>query len=165
MKDDVYDACCWGSHIPALLACLADTVGPVLEIGMGHFSTPALHAYCVQANRKLVSVEKDPKWLETFRHLEHTNHGFVNSIDKVLTWTTWSVVFIDDSPGGENRLNHFQRFIGKAHYVVVHDYHLDNEQAIAPVIDGLNSHITKSYQPPTLIASQHRTIPQSIICL
>jgi hypothetical protein len=36
----------WGSHLPSLAACLASSRGPVIELGVGHFSTPFLHAYC-----------------------------------------------------------------------------------------------------------------------
>lgn len=166
MNDATYDACAWGSHLPALLACLADTVGPVLEIGVGHFSTPALHAYCVSAGRALLSVEKDEKWMQAFKgNFKCSLHQFTDLADGISINGPWSVVLIDDSPGGENRANHFQYFIDRSVYVVVHDYHLENQDHIDPLLSDCHFHITKTYQPPTLIASKVREIPKSILCL
>lgn len=162
LKDDVYDACAWGSHLPALLGCLADTVGPVLEIGIGHFSTPALHAFCVQADRRLVSVENNPEWMDKFVHLAGPQHQFVKEISPTKGW---ALVFIDDSPGGKHRADRFKAFIDNSIFVVVHDYHLENSDSIGPLLKGVRHHITKTYQPPTLIASKVREIPKSILCL
>ncbi len=112
MSDDIYDACAWGSHLPALLACLADTVGPVLELGIGHFSTPALHAYCVQADRTLVSLESDPKWYEQFRKFQGGKHFIIQAdYDWWMSSSceqSWSVALIDNSPGGKRRADDFQ---------------------------------------------------------
>ncbi len=170
MKDDVYDACCWGSHLPALLGCLADTVGPVLELGIGHFSTPALHAFCVQANRQLTSIEQDRKWVNQFAKYRCKEHqilcGEYDDVLASLEKHSWSVVLIDNSPGGKRRADDFRTLIQKAIYVVVHDFHLENSEAIGPFLtNGINSHITTSYQPPTLVAARTRTIPMSIRCL
>lgn len=162
MKDDTYDACAWGSHLPALLACLGDTVGSVLEIGVGHFSTPALHAFCVQAYRNLVSVENNPEWISKFAHMECQQHRLVKEIAPTKGW---SVVFIDDSPGGRHRADRFRDYIDNSIFVVVHDYHLENEEHISPLLKGVRHHVTKTYQPPTLIASKVREIPRSILCL
>ena len=46
MTPEMETAVKWQSHLPALLACIAVTHGPVLELGVGHFSTPHLHALC-----------------------------------------------------------------------------------------------------------------------
>lgn len=164
MIDNTYDACAWGSHLPSLLACLADTVGPVLEIGIGHFSTPALHAFCVSAQRKLVSVETNLDWMKEFRgDMAHQYHEF-HSWNPVPV-KGWSVVFIDDSPGGDHRANEFRDYLDKSVFVVVHDYHRENEEAIKPLLDGVRYHVTTTYQPPTLVASKVREIPKSILCL
>jgi len=40
-----------GTHLPALLACVSRTAGGVIELGVGHFSTPILHAVCEAAGR------------------------------------------------------------------------------------------------------------------
>ena len=164
--DNTYDPLAWGSHLPALLACLADTVGPVLEIGVGHFSTPVLHAFCVQADRNLVSVEKDINWFDLFsKKYTSKTHKFDPDTKVASCYRNWAVVLIDDSPGGENRSNHFSCFIQRSAFVVVHDYHKENQEASEPLLQGINHHATTTYQPPTLIASRIREIPQSILCL
>lgn len=55
------DAYC--SHRPLLWEALRLTPGtPVLELGMGHGSTPYLARYCEQETRALYSAEADPAW-------------------------------------------------------------------------------------------------------
>ncbi len=169
MSDDIYDACAWGSHLPALLACLADTVGPVLEVGIGHFSTPALHAYCNQCERTLVSVEDNPDWFKVFEKLMDRNHtiivGDYNVWLPALAEKSWSVTFIDNSPGGKRRSDDFCLLSPRSVYTIVHDYHKENSEAIEPFLGGFNYHVTQTYQPPTLVASRTRPIPQSILLL
>lgn len=158
----------WGSHLPAVLACFASTVGPVLELGVGHISTPALHALCLASDRLLTSVEQDLTWFKMFQsHYEKAGHRFIHGeYDDVvpeLAKEEWSVVLIDNSPGGERRRKDFQSFITCSGFVVTHDYHLENQDAIEPLLNGTNRYVTRYYQPPTLIASKTRSIPFSII--
>jgi hypothetical protein len=64
----------WGSHLPALLACVAATDGPILEAGVGWNSTPMLHALCAPTERQLMSLDGNPEWLERFSHLDRPWH-------------------------------------------------------------------------------------------
>ena len=167
MKDDVYDACAWGSHLPPLLGCIGDTVGHVLEIGVGNFSTPALHAICGSSQRKLVSLEQSKEWIDKFRgRFSKQNHIFhLGEYDETVPfWARdeWSVALIDNSPGGERRRKDFETMIQRSIYVVVHDYHLENSQAIEPLLKGLAYHVCNLYQPQTLVASKFREIPNCI---
>lgn len=160
----------WGSHLPALFACLANTVGPVIEVGVGHFSTPILHAFCVEEDRQLISVEQDRGWFEKFENFRSKNHGiycgeYSELIPLLAKEKQWAVSLIDNSPGGNRRACDFSELIKSSVFVVVHDYHLENEEAIGPLLKGMNTHITRRYSPPTLVASRIRTIPQSILCL
>lgn len=158
----------WGSHLPALGACLAVTETlDVLEIGMGQFSTPFLHAYCVSAGRKLVSVEADTDWA-TKMFLEHDLHSYlVGPYDQALpplASRQWGVVLIDNSPGGERRRKDFEMFFSRSQYVIVHDYHLDNEAEIGPLLDAatMEFHVCKRQQPPTLIVSKYVFVPKGV---
>lgn len=159
------------SHLPALLACVGDTVGDVLEIGMGHFSTLQLHSLLAVMDRKLVSVESDSEWYDHFYSMlvNSGHHKMMNTSYELalaeLSKAAWSVTFIDHSPGGENRANAFRSTIGCSQYVVVHDYWDENELAIAPLLTRLDSHVTKTYLPPTLIASRVRKIPKVLLKL
>lgn len=145
------------SHLPALLACIVSTSGTVLELGVGHFSTPQLHALCGALGRRVISVESDSEWREHFRsRYEGITHWFKRDISMP---GRWSVAFIDHSPGGENRAKAFKELIEFSDYVVVHDYHDENEEAIGPLLSGLKWHVCKSIFPPTLAASRTKDIP------
>lgn len=149
------------SHLPALLACIPATTGPVLELGVGYFSTPHLHAICGALGRFLVSVETDKDWRMHFAEKYCTpSHIFDH---KLSTNKRWSVAFIDDSPGGQHRAEMFKTLIEVSDYVVVHDYHDENEEAISPLLPGLTAHVCRLVFPPTLIASKTKGIPPVLI--
>lgn len=159
----------WGSHLPALLAAVAETTGPVLELGIGYFSTPHLHALCTAQRRWLVSVEDNPEWYQLFARYESNLHSlrlvdYRNALVE-MSAKRWSVVFVDHSPGGKNRGNAFSAFINCSELVLVHDYHLENEDAIKPLLIGVAHCVITAFQPPTLVASKSRDIPDSIINL
>lgn len=153
----------WDSHFPAILACLAVTKGDVLELGIGHNSTPQLHAYCVSSNRYLRSIERSPEWFGQFTHLQTQGHDLILSDYAAPPGQFgWSVVFIDQSPGGEERARSFREYIDSSEYLVVHDYWRENEAAIAPLLAGCNFHVCRKYEPPTLVASKKLPIPLGI---
>lgn len=144
----------WTSWLPAVGFALARSTGPVLEIGIGHFSTPFLHEYCKGAGRNLFSVESNAGWLAKFEKLGH---------DFRYDWKDLSdfrlgVTFIDNSPGGKARLDPFLAFLGRSDFVVVHDYHRENEEAIKPFLDGVNYRVFETYNPPTLLASKFHQV-------
>jgi hypothetical protein len=157
------EAMAWGSHMPMLLMALGSTHGAVLEIGVGHFSTPHLHYLCGGMNRRLVSVEQAKDWHDEFKityeaSFHSFRHGEYMDVLPGLAELPWSVVFIDNSPGGKARSDIFELFIDRAEYVVVHDYHLENEDAIKPLLANGSHMVSNLYQPPTLLASRNRTI-------
>ncbi len=149
----------WCSWLPALTRALVLSNGPVLEVGIGHFSTPFIHEYCKYSVRELISLEDDIGWGESLRKWFETDthrfriSGYSESIPKEAE-KTWGVVFIDNSPGGKARSDPFRLLANKAKYVVVHDYHRENEEAIAPIIKelGMKHKVYNDYQPPTLLA-------------
>lgn len=155
----------WGSHLPALLLAVGSSNGPVLELGVGHFSTPHLHAICGARRRSLVSVDDSPEWAAKFKGYNSPNHAVVcRNYAEFLNETkseTWSVAFIDHSPGGANRANAFADLIQHSSYVVVHDYHLENSDHIAPLLVGLKTaRVFNKYNPPTLVASRDYELPE-----
>lgn len=115
----------WGSHLVPLMACVTATRGPVLEVGVGHWSTPLLHRYCMAGGRVLVSIDEDAEWVKQFRNLS-IGHHTVNSAKydtalPKLAENQWSVVFLDHSPG-HRRAADALMFLNAAVYVVVHDF-------------------------------------------
>lgn len=162
---DMQAATQWQSHLPALLACIAVTDGPVLELGVGHFSTPHLHAICGALNRMLISVEPDDVWREEFSRYTSGLHNFMASYTGLnvpgFIWH-FGVSLVDHSPGGANRAAAFKAFIELSDFVVVHDAQKDAEnfQHIEPMLAGLNWHLCTGYFPHTLCASKTRQIPE-----
>ncbi len=76
-----------GSHFPVLAAAVARTAGqgPVLELGMGDYSTPMLHLLC--HDRLLVSADNSARWVaryEAFRSPRHELH-FVDVVHDTET--------------------------------------------------------------------------------
>lgn len=143
----------WTSWLPALGFALGRSTGPVLEVGIGHFSTPFLHEYCTADGRLLVSVEAHEGWRVSF-HKEYASpsHEFHYSVPTDIK--PWGVAFIDSSPGGAARAELFFRLAPISSYVVVHDYHRENKEAIEPLLNGMNFRVFDAYEPPTLLASK-----------
>ncbi len=88
----------WATHLPALVACVAASQGPILECGAGLWSTPVLHSLCAPARRLLVSVESNAEWIARFRHLACDWHR----VEQIADWNAvplidgqWAVAFVD----------------------------------------------------------------------
>lgn len=158
----------WGSYIPALMTAIVMSEGPVLELGVGHFSTPLLHAVCGALGRKLYSVEENLEWYQAF---EKYNNGLLwhavtrSNYSEAPREFKWGVVFIDQSPGGKCRADAFDRYLPISNFVIVHDFHLENSEHILPLMEGVRHHVTTTYSPPTLIATKHKFIPHAILDL
>lgn len=111
----------YGSHIPALIKVINKTSGPVLELGMGLFSTPYLHFACYP-DRKLVSYESNKNfydWLSPFKGNFH-EIKFVEDWEKIDISEHWSVVLVDHEPFSR-RKEEIKRLAKSADYIVVHD--------------------------------------------
>lgn len=157
------------SHLHVLLACVAATSGPVLEIGIGHSSTPVLHSVCCPNRRRLVSIESDLDWLRNFMPWAVDGHEMAEDTEEKLlelaadgNTTRWGVVFIDDSPGGEARAAHIRRFLPIADYVVMHDVEPEgNNYALADIeTRACAGRVFYSrYHPHTMAASLFNPIP------
>lgn len=111
----------YGTFLPALIKVMQITDGPVLELGMGMFSTPYLHFACYP-NRRLVSYESDEEyfnWLNIFKNDYHEVH-LVKDWDKIDLSGHWSVVLVDHEPA-RRRKEEIKRLANCADYIVVHD--------------------------------------------
>lgn len=111
----------WATHIPMLVNFVCKTKKPVLELGMGDYSTPILHHLC--QDRHLVSTEYKKDWMEKFKDLESPIHKIFHvedwdSFD--INMHSWGVAFVDHSPG-ERRVADIDRLINIADFVIVHD--------------------------------------------
>lgn len=117
-----------GSHVPFLAAAVARTTGPVLELGMGFWSTPLLHYLC--RGRRLVSVDREKEWADRFgryqspTHEIHVIREYEDTLAVSLAEPKWGVIFLDCSPG-ECRGDMAVALKGRALYLVCHDTEAD----------------------------------------
>jgi len=92
----------WSTHLAVLVACVAKTQGPVLELGCGHYSTRVLHALCGAQGRELTTIDVNEPWVAQFAHLKAPWHRILLVPDiaiylaaEVIEGKRWSVVFED----------------------------------------------------------------------
>lgn len=107
---------------PALEAT-SDTQGLVMELGMGHGSTPFLAEYCDATGRELISFESSEEWLHKFKSSGKYSHSMFLVKDWDIVFDNWSnpdVLLLDQAPG-ERRMIDLQRFAKSAKIVVLHD--------------------------------------------
>jgi hypothetical protein len=130
----------FGTRFPVLATVVANTTGPILEMGCGDYSTPMLHALCAPTKRMLVSTDVSRDWLELFLDLQRNWHTFIyvpayekqhsgnnawfsigqSAWNSVGSDTHWSVVLIDHNPG-LRRVVDIERLRSQTDIFVVHD--------------------------------------------
>lgn len=116
------------THQCILAGIVSQTTGPVLELGVGYYSTPILHFMC--QNRPLLSVESHLAWHEffaiPFRNGMHDFYfartGLPSEIFEVDKYKDlkWDVAFVDHSPSND-RVKCVEALRSKAKYIVCHD--------------------------------------------
>jgi hypothetical protein len=84
------------SYTPLLYRALLDTTGPIIECGMGNYSTNLLH----NTGRKVISIETSSEWISKFnvpdKLLIHPSEWVrVTHLYKPIA----SIFFIDQAPG------------------------------------------------------------------
>lgn len=117
-----------GSHLPTLIKTINVSTGPVLELGMGTFSTHYLHWACYESKRKLVSFENKPEcfeWAKDFRNDYH-DVNLITDWDSIDLSGHWGVVLIDHAPT-PRRKHEIRKLADRADYVVIHDSEPERE--------------------------------------
>lgn len=123
------DRSTYGSHMPILARIMDLTRGPVLELGMGLFSTPLLHTMCHLQQRELVSYDNDPVWFQENKKWESEYHKvhFVTETETTSGWENvylehihWGVALVDHKPA-KRRMAEMKRLANCANFLVVHD--------------------------------------------
>lgn len=118
------------SYLPILIKTLQHSVGPVLELGMGPFSTPLLHWLCFDMNRTLVSYDNNLEYFDSNSAFADKNHLvlFVKEWDNaVITDRHWGVVFLDQAPA-LRRKEDAKRLINNVDFLVMHDSENSKDQ-------------------------------------
>ncbi|MBI2634984.1 MAG: hypothetical protein HYW79_00315 [Parcubacteria group bacterium] len=112
----------WGTHLPLLVRMFDKTEGDVLEMGMGHFSTPVLKWLCEMSGRTLYSYESKMDWYEKAASESKPFHKVIFCQD----WASadierhWGLAFIDHSPMRERYID-IKRLANYADIIVIHD--------------------------------------------
>lgn len=120
----------WASHLPILIKVMAISKGPVLEMGIGLFSTPLLHWLCLDSKRLLISYENDKRFYDSnqaFASPLHQIHYVTNWDEADIEHTHWGLAFIDHAPP-ERRHIDVARLAKTADYIVIHDSQRHLEQ-------------------------------------
>jgi len=120
----------YSTHMALLLKVLDKSKGDVLELGGGVFSTPLLHWYCKNKNRKLITYDDEIKFYNFEHQFTSKLHRIklINNWDEVDASIHRGLVFIDH---GGRRSDHRTRgsrrgidairFKDSADYIVLHD--------------------------------------------
>lgn len=120
----------WSSHIPMLVKMLQNSSGPVLELGMGLFSTPVLHWMCQDLDRKLVSYENEEKYFKIDLDYQNPNHEVKlveNWDDAEIDNTHWGMILVDHAPASRRKVD-IRRLANKADFLIVHDTQPEDER-------------------------------------
>lgn len=126
----------WSSHIAMLIKVLQNSTGPVLELGMGLFSTPVLHWMCKDMDRELVSYENEEKYFNIDLDYKRGNHNVLlvkDWDDAKVEDKHWGMAFVDHAPARRRKIE-IERLKDIADFVIVHDtqpqdnkfYHFDH---------------------------------------
>jgi hypothetical protein len=114
----------YGSHMPILARIMDLTDGPVLELGMGIYSTPLLDLMCRETKRDLVSLDNDTEWFDSNvqwasgYHKVYFVEDWANST--MIESRHWSVALVDEKPAS-NRIKSIKRLAHQANFVIIHD--------------------------------------------
>lgn len=110
----------YGSHLIPLIHALGKTRGPVLELGLGAYSTPLLNAICELERRPLMSVDDNQAIVDWARERYHHQIIFVSDWDTAPIDRPWDVALIDHAPGLRRKID-IARLANYAQYIVIHD--------------------------------------------
>lgn len=118
----------YGSHLPVLTKITRETKGPILELGIGLYSTPYLHYACLPTKRKLVSYENDEGWIRYFRDCRSDYHevNHIDDWDKLEIDGFWDIIFVDHHPGFRRSIE-AKKLANQANYIIIHDSEPQND--------------------------------------
>ena len=139
------------------------TDGPVLELGMGQYSTRFLNMMCRLQDRQLVSYDNDEKGHRENKRYIHPKHEvhLTDCWEEIdIDNTHWSVVLIDHRPA-HRRWREARRLKDKADYILLHDSDPERERVYGYFL--LNGMFKHSYnydklKPNTLVVSNFKDL-------
>lgn len=153
----------FGTHMPVLAAAVLDAgPGPILEYGVGFYSTPLLHLFAHEQGRELLSLESDAAWADRFGGMRDERHKIIappswEASEAIVDAAAkdWAVVFIDHGPN-ERRLVDARRLANRAEYVVMHDW---DDGAYTDIAALFKYNWVSQLGPKTAVMSNVRGFP------
>lgn len=113
----IYD---WDSHRPMLIWALQKlTTGTVIELGVGHGSTPVLDRICREQKRNFEPYESNLNWAMNMLEQYSIPVVAVMDYDEVIVFKC-AILFVDNAPGERRRVD-VERWANKAQIIIVHD--------------------------------------------
>lgn len=112
----------YGSHLPVLTKIVEATSGPILELGIGLYSTPYLHWACFPTKRQLVSYDSAENWIRYFKNCRSEFHevNLITDWDNLRVDRFWDIVFIDHAPDFRRGVE-AGRLANNANFIILHD--------------------------------------------
>ena len=127
----------YATHQRLLVKYMMDTVGPVIELGAGNYSTPILHEIAGSQGRHLTTVDNNADWLNRFKNFEWERHSLklLSSWDDFTVTTEYGLAFVDHAdPPAHPRWLQVLKLIPTAGVIVIHDTE-DDQYGYAKLID------------------------------
>ena len=115
----------YSTHMALLARCLQESSGPILELGIGNYSTPLIHLMSVSTHRRILSADFKQSWVDSFSDYRTDWHH----IETITDWDTWDgydreahwgLVFIDHLPS-QRRGFDLAQLANRATMIVAHD--------------------------------------------
>ena len=113
----------YATHQRLLVKYMMQTIGPVIELGAGNYSTPILHEIAAAQGRHLTTVDNNPDWLNRFKIFENDGH----TLELLQSWDdfqpeSYGLAFVDHAdPPGHPRWLQVQKLLPVAGVIVIHD--------------------------------------------
>lgn len=153
----------FASYMAPLVACLAASEGPVLECGLGYWSTPFLHRYCLATGRLLFSLDETREWVQRFEQYFLLGWHYVIDCSYPRTYQeeltalakkAWGVVLMDHSPGWRRATDALT--LKHAQFILVHDFSGDevNSHFTPEIMRNWESVHIAQFSPSTLVLAQ-----------
>lgn len=92
----------FATHQPLLIWALNHSSRAIVELGIGHYSTPLIAAVSARDRREALSLEDNAEWMKQYSGKTTGYHTFeavtswAETIDK-LTQSPWGLVFVDQA--------------------------------------------------------------------
>jgi hypothetical protein len=115
----------YATHQPLLIWALNHSKGDIVELGIGHYSTPIISAVSHRDGRNALSLEDNKEWLKNYSNKETAIHRF----SEVKYWPDtiseiaqkqWGMVFVDQEDHAM-RLEAVRQLKPKCEWLVMHD--------------------------------------------